>query len=62
MSEQLPNLSPKPDTEDVHASFERADNRWDIQHARRDWIIIAILVVIYLVWTGTVFIFEPGIR
>ena len=45
----------------MHA-FRRADNRWDIQHVCRDWIIIGILVVIYLVWTGTMFLFEPGIR
>lgn len=63
MSAQRPNIAPKPDTEDVVAStFERADNRWDPQNARRDWIVIAVLVVIYLVWTGVVFWFEPGIR
>lgn len=62
MSQQMPNLGPKPDKEDVHAAFQRADNRWDIQHARRDWIIIGILVAVYLIWTGTLFLFEPGIR
>lgn len=62
MSQQMPNLEPKPETEELHTTFERADNRWDIEHANRDWIIIAILIVVYLIWTGTVFLFEPGIR
>jgi len=62
MSNQTPNLSPKPDADDISFTYERNDNRWDIRRANRDWIIIAVLVVIYLVWTGTVFLFEPGIR
>lgn len=62
MSLQSPNLGAKPDTEDVQTTFERSDNRWDPQNARRDWIVIAVLVIIYLVWTGTMFLFEPGIR
>jgi hypothetical protein len=63
MSSQTPNLSPKPDYDEVvGSSFERGDNRWDIKNARRDWIIIGVLIIIYLVWTGTVFLFEPGIR
>lgn len=62
MSVSNPNLSPKPDAEDVNSTYERIDNRWDISHARRDWIIILVLVVIYLVWAGTLYLFEPGLR
>ncbi len=62
MSAQIPNLAPKPDTDDVHSTYERADNRWDLKNARRDWLIIAALIILYLVWTGTVFLLEPGIR
>lgn len=62
MSLQMPNPGPKPETEDVHTTYERTDNRWDPQNARRDWIVIVILVVIYLLWTGTLFLFEPGIK
>ncbi len=62
MSAQLPNLAPKPDTDDVHTTYERADNRWESGNARRDWIVIATLVVIYLIWAGIIFLFEPGIR
>lgn len=62
MSQQMPNLAPKPESDEVRTTFERVDNRWDIEHASRDWMIIAALVVIYLVWMGTVYFFEPGIR
>jgi hypothetical protein len=62
MSKDLPNLAPKPDTEDLHAAFDRVDNRWDFARRNRDWIVIAVLVIIYLAWTGIVFLFEPGIR
>jgi len=63
MSTQMPNLAPKPESQEVQpTTFERLDNRWDPQHARRDWIVIAILVVVYLVWTSIMFLFEPGIR
>ncbi len=62
MSSENPNISPKPDAEDLTSTFERADNRWDIPNARRDWIIIITLVVVYLLWTGILFLFEPGIR
>ena len=63
MSNQTPNLSPKPDYDEViGSSWERTDNRWDFPHKNRDWIVIAVLIVIYLVWTGIVYLFEPGIR
>ncbi len=63
MSAQSPNLAPKPETDDVaRTHFERVDNRWDPQNARRDWLVIVVLVIIYLLWTGTVFLLEPGIR
>lgn len=62
MSREMPNLGPKPETEEVQTSYERSDNRWDIAHANRDWMIIAVLVVVYLIWTGVLFLFEPGLR
>ncbi|MCC7164675.1 MAG: hypothetical protein IT331_19425 [Anaerolineae bacterium] len=56
MSLQSPNLGPKPDTEDVHFTLERANNGWDTQNANRDWVIFAALVVIYLVLAGVMFL------
>ena len=38
----------------------------DVRHNRatltRAWIILAILIVIYLAWTLTVYFIEPGLR
>jgi len=38
----------------------------DVRHSRsavnRSWMILAILVVVYLAWTLTVFFIEPGLR
>ena len=62
MSREMPNLAPKPETEEVQTTYERADNRWDPLHGNRDWIVIAVLVVVYLIWTGVLFLFEPGLR
>ena len=38
----------------------------DVRHSRpavnRAWVILAIMVVVYLAWTLTVFFIEPGLR
>jgi hypothetical protein len=38
----------------------------DVRHTRaaisRAWVIIAIMAVVYLAWTLTVFFIEPGLR
>jgi hypothetical protein len=38
----------------------------DVRHTRaavnRAWVILAIMVVVYLAWTLTVFFIEPGLR
>jgi hypothetical protein len=38
----------------------------DVRHSRaavnRSWVILAIMVVVYLAWTLTVFFIEPGLR
>jgi hypothetical protein len=38
----------------------------DVRHGRsamtRAWIVLAILIVIYLAWTLTVYFLEPGLR
>jgi len=38
----------------------------DVRHSRRTlvraWVILAILVVVYLVWTLLVYFLEPGLR
>jgi hypothetical protein len=38
----------------------------DVRHSRsamtRAWLILAVLVVLYLAWTLTVYFLEPGLR
>jgi hypothetical protein len=38
----------------------------EVRHSRgaltRAWIVLAILIVIYLAWTLTVYFLEPGLR
>ena len=38
----------------------------DVRHGRdaltRAWIVLAILIVIYLAWTLTIYFIEPGLR
>jgi len=38
----------------------------DVRHGRpaitRAWIILAVMAVLYLAWTLTVFFIEPGLR
>ena len=42
------------------------DTGEDVRHGRsaltRAWIVLAILIVIYLAWTLTVYFLEPGLR
>jgi hypothetical protein len=38
----------------------------DVRHSKRaqrlTWVILALLIVIYLAWTLTVYFLEPGLR
>jgi hypothetical protein len=38
----------------------------DVRHGKaaltRAWIVLAILIVIYLAWTLTIYFIEPGLR
>ena len=38
----------------------------DVRHSRRAvsraWVILAVMVVLYLVWTLVVYFLEPGLR
>jgi hypothetical protein len=46
--------------------FGYRDTGADIRHSRRTiaraWVILALLIALYLVWTLTVFFVEPGLR
>lgn len=50
------------DQELAATHYEREDDRWRWQNQLRDWIILGVMILIYLAWTGVVYFFEPGIR
>ncbi len=50
------------DQELATTHFQREDDRWRWRNQLRDWIILGVMILIYLAWTGVVYFFEPGIR
>jgi hypothetical protein len=38
------------------------DVRWSRRAVQRSWILLALMVVLWLAWTLTVFFIEPGLR
>jgi uncharacterized membrane protein YdfJ with MMPL/SSD domain len=38
------------------------DTRWSNRAVRRSWIILAVIALLYLGWTLTVYFLEPGLR
>jgi hypothetical protein len=38
------------------------DVRWSRRAHYRSWVILAVMIVLSLVWTLTVFFVEPGLR
>ncbi|MEJ2013023.1 MAG: hypothetical protein P8X64_12475 [Anaerolineales bacterium] len=44
---------------DTH--LERSDERFSKGRAK-DWLTLLLMMAIYLVWTGIIYFFEPGIR
>jgi hypothetical protein len=55
-----------PDRKPARPLFGYRDIGPDARHTRgavtRAWIILAVLIAIYLVWTLIVYFFEPGLR
>lgn len=50
------------DQELATTHYGREDDRWRWQNQVRDWLILGAMILIYLVWSGVVYFFEPGIR
>jgi hypothetical protein len=61
---QKPDEQPRPTPARPLVGYR--DVGEDIRHGRsaitRAWIVLAILIVIYLAWTLTVYFLEPGLR
>lgn len=56
-----------PDADDTTGelpvtTYEREDNRWGRDRWLRDWMILLIMIIAYLMWAGVIYLFEPGIR
>ena len=43
-------------------SFELEDRRWAVRDQVRDWMWLAIMIILYCAWTLFVFATEPGLR
>ncbi len=42
--------------------FRREDERWSFANQVRDWIIFAVIAVLWAAWMLAIFLIEPGIR
>lgn len=60
-SQEQPAGEPLPGEHPL-THFDREDNRWQPQYAIRDWLILAAMIAMYVLWAGVVYFFEPGIR
>jgi hypothetical protein len=38
------------------------DVRWSRRAVQRSWLLLALMVLLWLAWTLTVYIVEPGLR
>ncbi|MFN2273321.1 MAG: hypothetical protein ACK2TX_00595 [Anaerolineales bacterium] len=52
-----PSQEEHPDTH-----LEREDARFEQKGRLKDWLTLILMMAAYLVWTGIVYFFEPGIR
>ena len=62
---QRPDDQPRP-ARPLFGYRDVGDVGEDVRHGRsaltRAWIVLAILIVIYLAWTLTIYFIEPGLR
>jgi hypothetical protein len=58
-----PPESGMPLAEDEHRrSFELEDRRWAARDQVRDWIWLAVMIIVFTAWTLFVYLLEPGLR
>jgi hypothetical protein len=48
--------------EHPNTDLERDDDRWSRSAQLQDWLVLIVMIVIYLLWTGLIYFLEPGIR
>lgn len=56
------NEKPVVDEDMTPTHYEREDNRWMHHSKWRDWVILLVMIIVYLLWAGVVYFLEPGIR
>ena len=54
-------LDEEPEYGGYEHHLDRGDERWDAPWWK-GWLVVLALIVIYLLWTGTIYFLEPGIR
>jgi hypothetical protein len=59
---QLPEAGSPTADEHPPTHLERSDDRWSEGSARRDWLVLFLMMAAYLTWTGIIYFLEPGIR
>lgn len=59
LTEEYLERDPYEDGYEHH--LDREDDRWAAPWWK-GWLIVLTLIVLYLLWTGTVYFLEPGIR
>ncbi len=47
---------------DREASFRMEDARWATSEQIKDWLKLAVMVAITLIWCAIVYLSEPGLR
>ncbi|MCB9149115.1 MAG: hypothetical protein H6641_10195 [Caldilineaceae bacterium] len=62
IDKQIPAAGEPSHAEHPNTHFEREDDRWYVRFRISDWLILLTMIGIYLLWTGVVYWFEPGIR
>ena len=43
-------------------SFELEDRRWETRQQVRDWMWLAVMIIVYTAWTLFVYLVQPGLR
>lgn len=60
--EDVPEQGEPWSEEQPETHYRREDNRWHYRARFRDWMILLMMIVTYVVWAGIIYLLEPGIR
>jgi hypothetical protein len=60
--EESLKVSDRFEGEPQETHYQRDDERWSAGRQIKDWGILIVMILIYLTWTGLIYLLEPGIR